>query len=510
MRFGSTTQMLGRKGLSFTTRITRLTSVVCCLCSILLLAAACNSCGIPISQTMPSTIVTPGFSLSVSPNSLNMDQGASISTTITVRAQNGFAETVGLSVMALPTGVTARFQPGSLAAYGNSVLTLSATQSATAGPYTLTVSGTSASLPRSTNLALTISSRLTKVSMNVLTFPGASSDPYFRNDVPNYLYNNPTVTGATIAIEWGGSDAGGGQYDWSYPDAQIQPWIQAGKKANLVVWAIADNSSNTCGPEGRYGQSGTGNCAIPSYVWNTLGLSNITSCKSQYGTQQMPNYFAAAFETNYQNFMAAVIQRYAQNPGIGYIRFGLGHGGESLPVAGWNDTSTACGEAYVDAWGLSAQSWEQYLALMLNYEGSLDSPIQLMLGLTPMGNPKRTVPDFAAPVAVQNSIGIGSQGLEAADVNNCSGSTADWCLLFNQFFGLVPLELQTIDRSCPSGGCTTGSLVDLIPFAVNNHATVLEIYYQDWLTGYDPDYPGYFPAYQSILQAAAESDVDVR
>jgi hypothetical protein len=43
----------------------------------------------------------------------------------------------------------------------------------------------------------------------------------------------------------------------------------------------------------------------------------------------------------------------------------------------------------------------------------------------------------------------------------------------------------------------------LIPWAVANHAKVFEIYYQDWLTAYDPNYPGFYPAYQPVLQAAA-------
>jgi hypothetical protein len=315
------------------------------------------------------------------------------------------------------------------------------------------------------------------------------------------------VNGATIGVEWGAIDqgpgAGSGQYDFTYPDAQIQPWAGAGKKVNLVVWANADNADNSCGPEGQYGSDNTGNCAIPSYVWTKLGSSNYTTCTSQYGTQRLPNYFASAFQTNYQSFMAALIQHYANNSNVGYIRFGLGHGGESLPVAGWNDTSTACGQAYVNSWGLSISAWENYLGSMLNYEGSLNSPVQLMVGVTPMGNPGSQVPDYAVPIAVQNHIGFGSQGLEISDVNNCANSTADWCELFGQYTGQVPLELQTIGQSCPSGGCTTGSLVDLIPFAVANHATVFEVYYQDWLTAYDPNYPGYFPGYQPVLQAAA-------
>jgi hypothetical protein len=75
--------------------------------------------------------------------------------------------------------------------------------------------------------------------------------------------------------------------------------------------------------------------------------------------------------------------------------------------------------------------------------------------------------------------------------------------LFAQYSGQVPTELQTYMQSCPDNSCTTGSLVDLIPWAVANHAKVFEIYYQDWLTAYDPNYPGFYPAYQPVLQAAA-------
>jgi hypothetical protein len=113
------------------------------------------------------------------------------------------------------------------------------------------------------------------------------------------------------------------------------------------------------------------------------------------------------------------------------------------------------------------------------------------------------VPDAIAPVYVNNSMGFGSQGFEISDVGSSTG-TADWVSLFstNQSKG-VPLELQTLGQSCPGGvaqcdagtvQCTvgthtytsqslascTGSLLDLLPFAEDNHATILEIYYQDW------------------------------
>lgn len=459
-----------------------------------------------VALTVSTTSNTADFSLSMSPSVQSITAGNSASFTATIAATNGFTGSVTLGASSLPTGVTASFSPASITTSGTSTLTLTSTKSTVAGTYPVTISGTSGTLAHSSNISLVVSAAQAGAALNVLQFPGASGDPWFK-DVVTYLQTNSVVNGTTIGVEWGGSDqgpsAGSNQYDWSYPDSQAQPWVQAGKKVNFVVWANADDASTTCNTWGQYGSNNTGNCAIPAYVWAALGASNITSCTSQYGTQQMPNYLAAAFQDNYKNFMAAMVQHYANNPNIGYIRFGLGHGGESLPVANWNDTTTACGQAYVNTWGLTIQSWEGYLSSMLSYEGSLSSPVQLMVGVTPMGNPGSQVPDYAAPIAVQNGIGFGSQGLQKSDVNNCAGATADWCQLFAQYTGQVPLELQTYMQSCPDNSCTTGSLVNLIPFAVANHATVFEIYYQDWLTAYDPNYPGYYPAYQPVLAAAA-------
>ena len=459
-----------------------------------------------ISVKVNAVTLTPDFTFSASPSSQSVTAGNSTTFTASVSAQNGFTGSVALSATGMPSGVTASFAPASITTSGSSTLTLTSTKSAAAGTYSLTLTATSGTITHTAGISLMVTAAAKGAAMNVLMFPGATSDPFYK-DFPTYIFNNAAVTGATLGIEWAGSDqgpsAGSSQYDWTYPDAQLTAWVQAGKKVNFVVWANADNASNTCGPESSYGTNNTGNCAIPTYVWTALGASNTTTCVTQFGTQQMPNYLDAAFQSNYQKFMAAMIQHYTNNPNIGYIRFGLGHGGESLPVANWNDTTTACGQAYVNTWGLTIQTWENYLASMLNYEGSLDSSVQLMVGVTPMGNPGTQVPDFAAPVAVQNKIGFGSQGLELSDVNNCAGSTADWCELFAEFTGQVPLELQTYAQSCPDNSCTTGSLVNLIPFAASNHATIFELYYQDWLTAFDPNYPGYYAAYQPVIQAAA-------
>jgi len=63
-----------------------------------------------------------------------------------------------------------------------------------------------------------------------------------------------------------------------------------------------------------------------------------------------------------------------------------------------------------------------------------------------------------------------------------------------------PLANVSFDPSRVS--CATGSLSTLLPFAIANHATILEIYYQDWLVAFDSNNRGYFPSYQAVLQSA--------
>jgi hypothetical protein len=66
-----------------------------------------------------------------------------------------------------------------------------------------------------------------------------------------------------------------------------------------------------------------------------------------------------------------------------------------------------------------------------------------------------------------------------------------FCNLFNRFQGRVPLQVQTLGPSSPNGTGTIGSLVPLLSWSLSMHAQVFEVYFQDWLTAYDPHYPQY-------------------
>ena len=97
------------------------------------------------------------YTLSASPNSLNVAQGNQGTSTITITPQNGFSGNVSLSALGLPglpSGVTAAFNPNP--ATSSSTLTLTASATATPDTATVRVIGTSGNLTQTTPLALTV------------------------------------------------------------------------------------------------------------------------------------------------------------------------------------------------------------------------------------------------------------------------------------------------------------------------------------------------------------------
>lgn len=370
--------------------------------------------------------------------------------------------------------------------------TISSTGSFTAPKVTsntkVTITATSVADTTKTAKATVTVSTMTvpPIALELLFPPTSVYEPYYA-DVQTYLLDNPTVAGVTVWLEWATVDKGptsNPRYDFSAFDAQIAPWIGAGKKVNLVVWAVSDTPVNN---------------ATPQYVMNNLGSSNITTCSGE----KIPNYFQSAFQLPYEAFMAQVVKHYANNGSIGYIRIGLGRGGETFPAP--NFGSDPCTSTFVNKWGWTDTTWINYVNAMLNYEATLKSPKQMMLGIDSVDN--IIMPESESATGVSLHIGFGNQGMQASDIANYPHCSADWCSLFDQYTGSVPLELQTIALSNPENLPPVGSLVTLLPFAVSHHVTILEIYCYDWLLAFDPNYPGYSTygaAYATTFKAVAQ------
>jgi hypothetical protein len=268
-------------------------------------------------------------------------------------------------------------------------------------------------------------------------FPPITPGAAWYADVQAYLVNSPVapVAGANLAVSWSAIDHGPGaspQYDWSSIDDAVRLWTAAGKKACLTVWGAG------------YGTGPQTLVPTPTYVQQQVPIINCNG--------SAPAYWQPGYYRNYQAFMAAAVERYGSNPAaIGYIRFGLGIGGETTVVNGFNAGSC---QAQLSAAGYTTDVWLAYLGEMLDFERSLHSTVQLMVSVNVPNNavPDYSIPNAIAARAVSDGLGLGNQGLQLSDLTQWAAGrpcSADWCALFDRYSGLVPLELQTLDVSDP-------------------------------------------------------------
>jgi|HubBroStandDraft_1064217.scaffolds.fasta_scaffold00297_10 hypothetical protein len=90
----------------------------------------------------------PNFTLAATPSIINLTQGNTGTSTITVTALNGFAATTNLTATALgqPPGVTASVNPPSLTGSGTSTLSVSTTSATPGGNFPVVVTGTASGL----------------------------------------------------------------------------------------------------------------------------------------------------------------------------------------------------------------------------------------------------------------------------------------------------------------------------------------------------------------------------
>jgi hypothetical protein len=350
---------------------------------------------------------------------------------------------------------------------------------------------------------------------------------------------NPAVYGVNITVPWANIDTGTpgspSEYDFSGLDAEIQYFTSnyPSKKINLLLMAV--NYGNIDNPEGGV------NTATPSYVFTTswsssaqvtavnqgtpAGPQDVAYCSSYPGNRTFtdttanantPNFdptgypvvYEPPFVAAYENYINAVISHYNSNSSVGYIRFGLSVGDEADAYCTAQMQALPAPNTFV-----SPNSWENYTQTIESSEKSQNPKMQLMQSLNPLDTTPNliTLPIFQAQTAVSNKFGFGSNGFQKSDIQAASNGarpcTSDWCALFDQYAGQVPLELQTATQSDPTDASNAvGDLAQLIPVAAQNHATILELslpdLYLGLVSGYQPSNPGeasYSSAYAAAL-----------
>ena len=101
------------------------------------------------------TVNVPDFSLSATPPSQTVVQGASGSYSVTINPTNGFSNAVTFSVSGLPAGATGTFTPNP--ATGSATLAVATTAGTTpGGTYPLTITGVSGSLTHTAAISITV------------------------------------------------------------------------------------------------------------------------------------------------------------------------------------------------------------------------------------------------------------------------------------------------------------------------------------------------------------------
>lgn len=100
--------------------------------------------------------IAPGFSITASPTSISLAQGASGSASVSTAVVGGFNAAIAFTASGAPAGVTLAFSPTSVTGANTSTLSISVGSSVAVGTYTVTVTGTSGSIVHTAKIALVV------------------------------------------------------------------------------------------------------------------------------------------------------------------------------------------------------------------------------------------------------------------------------------------------------------------------------------------------------------------
>lgn len=129
------------------------------------------------------------FGLTASTTTLNLTQGGTGSSTITVNAANGFAGTVDLKAVALglPAGLTVTLSSSAVAAGGSSVLTISTTSATPGGNLLVAVNGTSGDLTHTAYVTVALPGFMITAPSNAFVNQGSTASATITiNDVNGF------------------------------------------------------------------------------------------------------------------------------------------------------------------------------------------------------------------------------------------------------------------------------------------------------------------------------------
>lgn len=344
-----------------------------------------------------------------------------------------------------------------------------------------------------------------KVEINAL-FPPNGAGNRLWDDFNRYVLKDPLIDGMNPGLDWAKVEHRPGEYDFKEFDEHLKRYYEAGKKVNIIVRPVSNGGANSITPDYVFSEKWAQSQGAPPL--------DVVTCQGYHGDGSRNGGFPAVYEVPFKNaykkFVAAVVEHYANNSHIGYIRFGLAVGGEAFAWC-YKELEALPGK---NSWNKSR--WLEYVEDMDAYEESLHPTMQLMAAINEQRDGNRWDRSFAdeeAKLAVKYGQGFGCQGWRQSDIEDYKSGqtcTSDWCALFDKYAGKVPLELQQAGESEPNGGNKTGLMSAIIPFAVERHATILEIYIKDLHLALVPSHPAhdqYGAAWKKAMVDAHEGRV---
>ena len=185
-----------------------------------------------VSLKVTST-TSPNFTISASPTSVSVAQGASGASTITTSVSGGFNSAIALSASGQPAGVTVSFNPTSIAAPGSgtSTMTMTVASTTSTGTYTITVTGSGGGVTNSATVSLTVTAK-TSGSFTISVSP---SSGYLYQGQSGYAVVSTTVSGgfnSAIALSASGVPSG---VTYSFSPSSIPAPGSGSSDLNLTV-----------------------------------------------------------------------------------------------------------------------------------------------------------------------------------------------------------------------------------------------------------------------------------
>jgi hypothetical protein len=319
-----------------------------------------------------------------------------------------------------------------------------------------------------------------KVASSVLTITAKNSLPMGTQVTFHSLKKATFLNGQMVTISTSSST----QFTASFSHANYGP---------------TGETAGTASPLGVKVQNATANTF--QYQSGIFTADKASAPGAVVSTQQSWNVpYEPPYRTAWQSFIAAAIAHFNSSPHLSqimYMRVGRSVGGEAYPYCTNNLALLPAPNTYTKT------GWNAYYADIDDFVQSQNPAMQIMDPLNEAGDP--VDPSYGTvqadiAVAHQNALGntngFGSQGMRGNDVSHYAQNppaycASDWCGTFDTYYQTIPyLELQQRDLSDPIGltKSLTGDLRPLLPFAVERHMTILEIYGLDALLAYDPNY----------------------